>query len=68
MLVVWNVAVVAAGLSAGMFLGLAMLVREVSAHKIAMRLLDRGDTPPPRPRIGLTPFCRDHAVRMTRDP
>jgi hypothetical protein len=53
MLEVFHLAALAFGTAAGLFVGLAAVIRELSAHKVAMRLIDRGDTPQPRPRIGL---------------
>ena len=46
----------AAGTIAGLGYGIAAVIREVSAHKVAMRLIDRGETPPPRARITIGSF------------
>jgi len=58
MLEVLGLAAVACGVATGVFTGLAAVIREVSAHKVAMRLLDRGDTPPPRRRFDFTALLR----------
>lgn len=56
MVEVIHLAALAFGTAAGLLVGLAAVIREVSAHKVAMRLIDRGDSPSPRPRTGLTAF------------
>lgn len=47
-------AALAFGAAAGTLAGLASVIREVSLHKVAMRLIDMGKAPPPRPRNRLT--------------